>query len=141
MWQRTRCAAERAAMRQPRVACFLRIAVGRRTTPCIGTTVSRLLIHIHFCLADGIPYGLDPLIRLSAHNHFLNFAGALFDYGLLMAFSDLKRALAQTVGTAGGSAGCGAPFYDDALIPERHRLFDRGLDDISTNAITPLGRP
>jgi hypothetical protein len=69
---------------------LLRIAIWRRAAPYIHTSVCLLLIDIHLGFAHGIPYGLDPLVRLFTHDHFLNFAGTLFDYRLLMPFGDLE---------------------------------------------------
>ena len=67
-------------------------------------------------------------------------AGALFDDWLLVPLGDLEYPFLHGAGTTANSTGCGAPFHDDALVPELHLLFHRGLDDISANAITPLGR-
>ena len=98
------------------------------------------MVHVHLGLAHGIPHGLDALIGLLTNDHFLSFAGALFDDWLLVPLGDLEYPFLHGADITAHSAGCGAPFHDDALVPELHLLFHRALDDISANAITPLGR-
>src|SRR5690242_17793735 len=128
-----------SATKQPRLL-ILWIAVWRRAFR-IRATVCRLFIDINLWLAHGIPHGFNALVGLFANDHFLNFAGALFDDGLLVSFCHLELAFAQRVEAAWHFTGCRAPFDDNALVPEGHMRFGRRLDDISANAITALGCP
>src|SRR5580704_8972091 len=127
-------------MGQPPIA-LLRIAVRRGGASDVLPTICRPPVHVHLGLAHGIPHGLDALIGLLTNDHFLSFAGALFDDWLLAPLGDLEYPfLHGRAGITAHSAGCGAPFHNDAVVPGLHLLFHRGLDDISANAITPLGR-
>src|SRR5690348_7370505 len=120
----------RATILQP-PGCFLRTAFLRERAAEIHPVVCYLLVVINVRLAHGVPNSLHALVRFSAHYHFLNFAGALFDHGLLASFRHFELALAQRVRAAPNFTGYGASFHDDALVPEPHLLFYWGLDDIS----------
>src|SRR5689334_8632892 len=86
---------------------YLWIAVSRDGGGHIRPTVCRLLIDIHLGLAHRIPHGLDALIGLLTNDHFLGFAGALFDDWLLVPLGDLEYPFLHGAGITANSAGCG----------------------------------
>src|SRR5437868_7633315 len=85
---------------------YLWIAVSRDAASHIRPTVCRLLVHVDFGLAHGVPNGLDTLVGLFTNDHFFSFAGPLFDYRLLVPFRHLKLAFLHGAGISANSAGC-----------------------------------
>ena len=76
------------------------LAVERRHRAAdIDATLGRLLVDINFGFAHRVPHGLDPVIYFPPHDHFLDGAGTLLDYRLLVPLDDLELAVAESVGS------------------------------------------
>src|ERR1700741_5495953 len=103
-------------MGQPPIS-LLRIAVRRGGASDVLPTLCRPLVHVHLGLAHGIPHGLDALIGLLTHDHFLSCAGALFDDWLLVPLGDLEYPFLHGAGITAHSAGGVALVHYDALVP------------------------
>ena len=92
------------------------------------------MLDLDLLAANGIPYGLDAIDRLTAEANLLGDEGGLGHHGFLGRLGHLDRAIGERRVAYGHVACHRTTVENDPLVMQCHLLLDRGLDHIAPDA-------